>query len=187
MEAVALYDFHATADDELSFKKGSILVIKPDETQHWLNAQQDGKEGQIPENYIELKKPHEWYYGGITKAKAEDILSRQPHDGAFLIRESESTPAPGYFTLSVKFGGGVLHFKVFRDGAGKYFLGFVRFNSLNQLVDHHRTSSVSATQIIYLRDMGPEVVNMVAAFDFEPLEEDELRLRKGDIITVRQV
>ena len=183
MEAVALHDFHATVYDELSFKKGSILVINAEEDKNWFKAQQDGKDGIIPKNYVEMK-PHEWYYGHITRAKAEEILSRQPHDGAFLIRESESTPAPGYFSLSVKFGGGVLHFKVFRDGAGKYFLGFVRFNSLNQLVDHHRTSSVSATQIIYLRDMDPEVVNMVAAFDFEPVEEDELRLRKGDIITV---
>jgi len=182
MEAVALYDFHATADDELSFKKGSILVIKPDETQHWLNAQQDGKEGQIPENYIELKKPHEWYYGGITKAKAEDILSRQPHDGAFLIRGSESKP--GSYALSVKFGGGVLHYMVFHDSLGNYYLWSVGFKSLNQLVHYYRTSSVSPTQTIYLRDMGPEVVKMVCVYDFEPLEEGELRLKKGDIITV---
>lgn len=45
------------------------------------------------------------------------------------------------------------HFKVLRDGAGKYFLWVVKFNSLNQLVDYHRTSSVSRTQTIYLKDM----------------------------------
>jgi len=83
-----------------------------------------------------------------------------------------------------RFGGGVQHFKVLRDGAGKYFLWVVKFNSLNQLVDYHRTSSVSRTQTIYLRDMVPEVVKMVAAFDFEPQEDGELRLRKGDVITV---
>lgn len=27
MEAVSLHDFHATADDELSFKKGSVLKV----------------------------------------------------------------------------------------------------------------------------------------------------------------
>ena len=27
MEAIALHDFHATAEDELSFKKGSILKV----------------------------------------------------------------------------------------------------------------------------------------------------------------
>lgn len=56
-----------------------------------------------------------------------------------------------------RFGGSVQHFKVLRDGAGKYFLWVVKFNSLNQLVDYHRTSSVSRTQTIYLRDMVPEV------------------------------
>lgn len=56
-----------------------------------------------------------------------------------------------------RFGGGVQHFKVLRDGAGKYFLWVVKFNSLNQLVDYHRTSSVSRTQTIYLRDMVQEV------------------------------
>ena len=56
-----------------------------------------------------------------------------------------------------RFGGGIQHFKVLRDGAGKYFLWVVKFNSLNQLVDYHRTSSVSRTQTIYLRDMVQEV------------------------------
>ena len=51
------------------------------------------------------------------------------------------------------FAGGVQHYKVLRDVAGKYFLWVVRFNSLNQLVDYHRTSSDSRTQTIYLRDM----------------------------------
>lgn len=27
MEAIALHDFHATAEDELSFKKGSVLKV----------------------------------------------------------------------------------------------------------------------------------------------------------------
>ncbi|KAJ8357592.1 hypothetical protein SKAU_G00203860 [Synaphobranchus kaupii] len=35
------------------------------------------------------------------------------------------------------------HFKVLRDGAGKYFLWVVKFNSLNELVDYHRSTSVS--------------------------------------------
>ena len=61
------------------------------------------------------------------------------------------------FCVYCRFGGSVQHFKVLRDGAGKYFLWVVKFNSLNQLVDYHRTSSVSRTQTIYLRDMVPEV------------------------------
>ena len=60
------------------------------------------------------------------------------------------------FFLLCRFGDGVQHFKVLRDGAGKYFLWVVKFNSLNALVDYHRTSSVSRSQVILLRDMKEE-------------------------------
>nr|AJX36265.1 ROZA-XL [synthetic construct] len=98
-----------------------------------------------------MHKPHPWFFGKIPRAKAEEMLSKQRHDGAFLIRESES--APGDFSLSVKFGNDVQHFKVLRDGAGKYFLWVVKFNSLNELVDYHRSTSVSRNQQIFLRDI----------------------------------
>ena len=93
-----------------------------------------------------------------------------------------------------RFGDGVQHFKVLRDGAGKYFLWVVKFNSLNQLVDYHRTASVSRTQSIYLRDMVAvshhihwpaaitvssaqvnQGVRVKAMYDFEPQEAGELQ------------
>lgn len=40
-----------------------------------------------------------WYYGRITRADAEKLLLNK-HEGAFLIRISESSP--GDFSLSVK-------------------------------------------------------------------------------------
>ncbi len=40
-----------------------------------------------------------WYYGRITRADAEKLLLNK-HEGAFLIRVSESSP--GDFSLSVK-------------------------------------------------------------------------------------
>ena len=54
---------------------------------------------------------------------------------------------------------GVQHFKVLRDQNGKFFLWVVKFNSLNELVDYHRTSSVSRNQDVKLKDMRPEVNN----------------------------
>ena len=38
-----------------------------------------------------------WFHGKITRAKSEELLSKQKHDGAFLIRESESTPGTDCF------------------------------------------------------------------------------------------
>lgn len=52
-----------------------------------------------------------------------------------------------------RYGNDVQHFKVLRDGAGKYFLWVVKFTSLNELVDYHRTTSVSRNQQIFLRDI----------------------------------
>ena len=76
---------------------------------------------------------------------------------------------------------GVQHFKVLRDAGGKFFLWVVKFNSLNELVEYHRTSSVSRSQDVKLRDLLPEYVK--ALYDFSPQEPGELEFRRGDIIT----
>lgn len=145
-----------------------------------------------------------------------------------------------------RFGDQVQHFKVLRDGAGKYFLWVVKFDSLNDLVRYHRTASVSRSQTIYLQDMvrvGTRVntfcqqigtrtawmvffnefgwtlnhwmncVNslflmkfrwtieslneqliefwtfwlqpkVIANYDFQPQDPEELELKRGDIVTV---
>ena len=70
MEAVALYDYHATRDDELSFAKDSILkVLSRDvkEEPYWYMGEEDGKQGLIPPNFIRMK-PHDWFHGRITRA-----------------------------------------------------------------------------------------------------------------------
>ncbi|KAL1450273.1 hypothetical protein MTO96_043962 [Rhipicephalus appendiculatus] len=126
---------------------------------NWYRAELDSKEGLIPSNYIEMKK-HDWYYGRITRADAEKLLSNK-HEGAFLIRVSESSP--GDFSLSVRCGDGVQHFKVLRDTMGKFFL---------------------RSQDIKLRDMHPEECLVQAMYDFQPQENGELEFRRGDIINV---
>ena len=59
-----------------------------------------------------------------------------------------------YFWLfSFRFGDQVQHLLVLRDGKGKYFFWFRKFDTLNKLIEHHRTSSVSVSENIYLTDM----------------------------------
>ncbi|GFO01440.1 growth factor receptor-bound protein 2 [Plakobranchus ocellatus] len=186
MEAIALHTFTATADDELSFSKGQVLKVFGTEAQedgNWCKAEADGREGMIPSNYIQVKECS-WFHGKITRSSAEQtVLKPGQPDGAFLIRESESTP--GDFSLTVRFKGTAQHFKVLRDGAGKYFLWVVKFNSLNQLVDYHRTSSVSRTETIYLKDMVLDsATKLRAKFDFTSRGEEEMSISRGDIITL---
>ncbi len=50
----------------------------------------------------------------------------------------------------------VQHFKVLRDGLGKYFLWVVKFDSINELIDYHRTTSVNRGQNLLLKDIISE-------------------------------
>lgn len=86
--------------------------------------------------------------------------------------------------LSSRCADGVQHFKVLRDAQGKFFLWVVKFNSLNELVDYHRTASVSRSQDVKLKDMVPEEMLVQALYDFVPQESGELDFRRGDVITV---
>ncbi|MFH4974147.1 hypothetical protein AB6A40_000856 [Gnathostoma spinigerum] len=186
MEAVAEHDFKATADDELSFHKSQILkILNKDEDPHWYKAELDGHEGFIPSNYIRMRE-HDWYLGRITRADAEALLMKPGNeDGAFLARQCETSP--GDFSLSVRFRDSVQHFKVLRDN-GRYLIWSKKFNSLNELINYHRSASVSRTHTILLKNMqslaSQQTCLFQAMFDFAAQEENELSFRRGDIITV---
>uniref|UniRef100_A0A8C2SX18 GRB2 related adaptor protein n=1 Tax=Coturnix japonica TaxID=93934 RepID=A0A8C2SX18_COTJA len=157
MESVALYNFQTTEKDELPFQKGDTLkILNMEDDQNWYKAELYGCEGFVPKNYIKVK-PHPWYAGRISRHVAEEQLLKRRYVGAFLIRESES--APGEFSISVNYGQHVQHFKVLRERNGKYFLWEEKFNSLNELVDFYRTTTIAKKQQIFLRDdeQSPEV------------------------------
>ncbi|GMT09110.1 hypothetical protein PFISCL1PPCAC_407 [Pristionchus fissidentatus] len=185
MEATAEHDFNASAEDEISFKRGQLLkILNKDEDPHWFKAECDGIEGFVPSNYIRMHD-HAWYLGKITRLDAEVLLRKQGTlNGEFLVRQCES--APGTFAISVRFDERIQHFKVLRDHKGRYYLWTAKFASLNQLVDYHRTSSVSCTHQIILKDMETETHFVRALFDFAARERGELAFRRGEIIALRR-
>ncbi|XP_058672204.1 GRB2-related adapter protein isoform X2 [Ammospiza caudacuta] len=197
MESVALYSFQATEQDELPFQKGDTLkILNMEDDQNWFKAELFGREGFVPKNYIKVK-PHPWYAGRISRHLAEERLLQRNHLGAFLIRDSES--APGEFSLSVSYGKQVQHFKVLRERNGKYFLWEEKFNSLNELVDFYRMTTIAKEQQIFLwdEDQTQEVPPWPSAplqvrrprfvqaqFDFSAQEGSQLPFLRGDIIEV---
>ncbi|XP_038042885.1 GRB2-related adapter protein isoform X3 [Anas acuta] len=157
-----------------------------EDDQNWYKAELYGCEGFVPKNYIKIK-PHPWYAGRISRHLAEELLLKRKYLGAFLIRESES--APGEFSVSVNYGQHVQHFKVLRERNGKYFLWEEKFNSLNELVDFYRTTTIAKKQQIFLRDddQSPEVRRpkfVQAQFDFSAHDSSQLPFYRGDIIEV---
>uniref|UniRef100_H2T0E6 GRB2 related adaptor protein 2a n=1 Tax=Takifugu rubripes TaxID=31033 RepID=H2T0E6_TAKRU len=144
MEALAKYDFMATADNELSFCKGDVLkILSPQDD--WFKAEMNGQEGLVPQNYIEIQTPR-WFQENASRSAAEELL-RLKDVGQFVIRGCQSSP--GEFSISVS---DVQHFKVMRDSRGQYFLWSKKFTSLNKLVDFYKTASISKTREIYLND-----------------------------------
>ena len=59
---------------------------------------------------------------------------------------------------------GVQHYKILKDGTGKFFIWVTKFSSINELIDYHRQQSVSRTQTILLKDIPEEVGNYVRAY-----------------------
>jgi growth factor receptor-binding protein 2 len=188
MEAIAEHDFNATEADELSFTRGQVIkILNKDDDPHWFKAELNGLEGLVPSNYIRMAE-HSWYMANISRNDAEALLMKaENQDGAFLVRRSESTP--GEFSVSVRYENAVQHFKVLRDiKQGRYYLWTKKFNSLNELINYHRSNTISKTNSILLRSMdsafGQKNGLVQALFDFKAQEDGELEFKRGDIITV---
>ncbi|NXR79745.1 GRAP protein, partial [Pycnonotus jocosus] len=189
MESVALYSFQATEKDELPFQKGDTLKVQG------TGVTRRGQGGVrmrcwgVPQGTpgAHAGAPRRWYAGRISRHLAEERLLQRNRLGAFLIRDSES--APGEFSLSVSYGKHVQHFKVLRERNGKYFLWEEKFNSLNELVDFYRMTTISKEQQIFLWDEDQtQKVNrprfVQAQFDFSAREGSQLPFLRGDIIEV---
>eukprot|EP00729_Bicosta_minor_P017469 gene17469-20094_t len=84
---VALYDYDARTEEDLSFKKGDKLVVINSSDGDWWQAKlhnvPGGRQGYIPSNYV---------------SPAQELTY-----GAFLVRESETRP--GDFSMSVRVRG----------------------------------------------------------------------------------
>ncbi|CAH6778234.1 Fyn [Phodopus roborovskii] len=144
---VALYDYEARTEDDLSFHKGEKFQILNSSEGDWWEARSltTGETGYIPSNYVapvDSIQAEEWYFGKLGRKDAErQLLSFGNPRGTFLIRESETTK--GAYSLSIRDwddmkGDHVKHYKIRKlDNGGYYITTRAQFESLQQLVQHY--------------------------------------------------
>nr|BAF02920.1 protein tyrosine kinase src [Monosiga ovata] len=142
---LALYDYAARAEDDLTFKKGDKLLVLNQSDGDWWQAQlvSSGQKGFIPSNYVakmQSIQAEDWFHGRIKRQDAEKVLLLCGQHGSFLIRESESKP--GDYSLSVKEGDAVKHYHIRRMDDGSYFIARrIAFSTLAELVQHYKVAA----------------------------------------------
>ncbi|XP_015586184.1 tyrosine-protein kinase Abl isoform X2 [Cephus cinctus] len=178
---VALYDFQAGGENQLSLKKGEqVRILSYNKSGEWCEAHSStGQVGWVPSNYVtpvnSLEK-HSWYHGRISRNAAEYLLS-SGINGSFLVRESESSP--GQRSISLRYEGRVYHYRINEDSDGKmYVTTESKFNTLAELVHHHSMLADGLiTQLLY---PAPKH-NKPTVFPLSP-EPDEWEINRTDIV-----
>ncbi|XP_059365521.1 tyrosine-protein kinase Fyn-like isoform X3 [Carassius carassius] len=144
---IALYDYDARTEDDLSFQKGEKFHIINNTEGDWWEARSldTGKSGYIPSNYVapvDSIQAEEWYFGKMGRKDAErQLLAENNPRGTFLIRESETTK--GAYSLSIRDwddakGDHVKHYKIRKlDNGGYYITTRTQFDTVPELVVHY--------------------------------------------------
>ncbi|XP_016411384.1 proto-oncogene tyrosine-protein kinase Yrk-like isoform X3 [Sinocyclocheilus rhinocerous] len=144
---IALYDYDARTEDDLSFQKGEKFHIINNTEGDWWEARSldTGKSGYIPSNYVatvDSIQAEEWYFGKMGRKDAErQLLAQNNPRGTFLIRESETTK--GAYSLSIRDwddakGDHVKHYKIRKlDNGGYYITTRTQFDTVQELVEHY--------------------------------------------------
>ncbi|XP_073711625.1 tyrosine-protein kinase fynb isoform X3 [Misgurnus anguillicaudatus] len=148
---VALYDYEARTEEDLSFRKGERFQIINSTEGDWWDARSltTGGTGYIPSNYVapvDSIHAEDWYFGKLGRKDAErQLLSTGNPRGTYLIRESETTK--GAFSLSIRDwddvkGDHVKHYKIRKlDSGGYYITTRAQFETIQQLVQHYSESA----------------------------------------------
>eukprot|EP00049_Salpingoeca_infusionum_P004816 m.84059 g.84059 ORF g.84059 m.84059 type:complete len:711 (-) comp12736_c0_seq5:226-2358(-) len=141
---VAVFDYKARSDNEMSFLKGDELIVTSNENVNWWEAElvRTGEVGWIPSNYVAPASSLDnqpWFHGPIPRTAAEYLLSNGVN-GSFLVRESESNP--GEHSISVRYDGTVYHYRVSKTPQGLVFVSKDSpFPTLVELIEYHQTNA----------------------------------------------
>ncbi|XP_074411663.1 tyrosine-protein kinase Fgr isoform X3 [Zonotrichia albicollis] len=190
---IALYDYEARTEDDLTFQKGEKFHIINNTEGDWWEARSlsSGATGYIPSNYVapvDSIQAEEWYFGKIGRKDAErQLLCHGNSRGTFLIRESETTK--GAYSLSIRDwdeakGDHVKHYKIRKlDSGGYYITTRAQFSTVQQLVQHY-IGTWNGTTKVAVKTLKPGTMSPEAF-----LEEAQImkRLRHDKLVQLYAV
>lgn len=125
------------------------------------------------------------FHGRLDRRVAEERLSTDGRQGAFLLRESDRKT--GSYVLSYNGRIGVNHFKI-TNAYGSYFIGGRQFDSLSDLINYYSNSCDLLTDERLLYPVSPPETVAAKRRIFRSIlpytklaNSDELSFKKGDV------
>ncbi|KAF7229731.1 tyrosine-protein kinase Tec-like [Nothobranchius furzeri] len=185
LSVVAMYDFTAKEDSDLTIKKcrflrlqGEEYVILHKQDQLWWRAQdKHGNKGFIPSNYVTEKNKIEansWYCKNITRTEAEQLLRQEDKEGGFVVRESSKK---GVYTVSVytktlSVHGEIRHYQIKITDTEQFYLAEKHvFSSIPDVIHYHEHNAAGlVTRLRYAVGSMGKCVPATAGFSSEKWE-----------------
>lgn len=124
-----------------------------------------------------------WYFGQMSRQDATDLLMGEKEGGVFLVRDSNTIH--GDYVLCVREDSKVSHYiinKIQQSEQTRYRIGDQMFPDLPNLLEFYKLHYLDTTPLI--RPALRRIEKVIAKFDFEGSDQDDLPFRKGDILTV---
>uniref|UniRef100_A0A1B6D8E3 Adapter molecule Crk n=1 Tax=Clastoptera arizonana TaxID=38151 RepID=A0A1B6D8E3_9HEMI len=124
-----------------------------------------------------------WYFGQMSRQDATDLLMGEKEGGVFLVRDSNTIH--GDYVLCVREDSKVSHYiinKIQQNEQTRYRIGDQNFSDLPGLLAFYKLHYLDTTPLI--RPAPRRIEKVIARFDFDGSDQDDLPFRKGDILTV---
>ncbi|XP_078508675.1 crk-like protein isoform X2 [Lissotriton helveticus] len=176
-------------------------VQRAEEARQSRCTQQHSEEESIPE--VDTKEAEqasfnfgdrsEWYFGPVDRAETEALLMGQP-PGTFLVRDSAT--CPGDYVLSVSENSKVRHY-IIHSLPAKLTMGPKEFPNFPTLLDFytaHYLDTATLKEPIFKAlsrcadratpTDGMDALWVLALYDFQDLEEDNLPFKVGEVLKV---
>lgn len=125
-----------------------------------------------------------WYFGSMSRQDATDLLLAEKEGGVFLVRDSSTSV--GDYVLCVREDSKVSHYIINKmqqnDQLIRYRIGDQIFNDLPTLLQFYKLHYLDTTPLI--RPAPRKTERVIAKYDFEGQDQDDLPFKKGEILTI---